>query len=324
MEIFSAASLPGRNRAVSWNELCATRLGRSDFEPRDPDFDAELRITRLGAMSIACLSCSPGTLDRSSRHIGEAPLRTWSLVLQLRGRSDLSHYGHQSTLEAGDLVLMDNAAPYTFRLNEAATLLMLRVPSSVLKEHLPSPESVCGRRLPGSCGLASAAARLAASLCSDDENWLPNEFQERVARHLLDLLATAYAMAFDTTSTASSVIAGRHAKVRLHIEQHLRDPTLSPASIATSLKLSSRYLRMIFASRQETVSGYILRRRLEECARQIGDPRWRGHSISEIAFAWGFNSASHFTRSFRERYGQSPRRWRLQQVEPRIAVAVAA
>jgi AraC family transcriptional activator of tynA and feaB len=111
------------------------------------------------------------------------------------------------------------------------------------------------------------------------------------------------------------VVSGRHAKVKLYIEQHLRDPDLSPCSIASRLKLSSRYLRMIFASGSETVSAYILRRRLEECARQMADAQWRGHSIAEIAFAWGFNSAPHFTRSFRERYGVSPRHYRRQQLE---------
>ncbi len=60
------------------------------------------------------------------------------------------------------------------------------------------------------------------------------------------------------------------------------------------------------------MSTYILRRRLEECARQLADPRWRGHSISDIAFGWGFNSAPHFSRSFRELYGTSPRDYRLR------------
>jgi AraC-like DNA-binding protein len=72
---------------------------------------------------------------------------------------------------------------------------------------------------------------------------------------------------------------------------------------------------MIFATSSETVSSYILRRRLEECARQLSDPHWSGHSIAEIAFAWGFNSASHFTRSFRDRFGASPRHYRRGQLE---------
>jgi hypothetical protein len=74
--------------------------------------------------------------------------------------------------------------------------------------------------------------------------------------------------------------------------------------------MSPRYLRAIFATSNETVSAYILRRRLEECARELADPRARAGSITEIAFGWGFNSAPHFTRSFRERYGMSPRQYR--------------
>jgi AraC-like DNA-binding protein len=60
----------------------------------------------------------------------------------------------------------------------------------------------------------------------------------------------------------------------------------------------------------EKVSSYILRRRLEECARQMCNPAWNGHTLIEIAFSWGFNSAAHFTRCFRDRYGVAPRDYR--------------
>ncbi len=80
---------------------------------------------------------------------------------------------------------------------------------------------------------------------------------------------------------------------------------------------------MIFASGNETVSAYILRRRLEECARQMADPTWNGHSITEIAFAWGFNSAPHFTRSFRDRYGVAPREYRRRRLEGRMGPTAA-
>ena len=58
------------------------------------------------------------------------------------------------------------------------------------------------------------------------------------------------------------------------------------------------------------MGGYILRRRLEECARQMANPAWGVHTLTEIAFAWGFNSAAHFTRTFHERFGMPPREYR--------------
>jgi AraC-like DNA-binding protein len=73
---------------------------------------------------------------------------------------------------------------------------------------------------------------------------------------------------------------------------------------------------MIFAREGECISSYVLRRRLEETARQLVDPRWRGRSICEIAFTWGFNSAPHFSRSFREQFGMPPREYRARQAHP--------
>lgn len=311
MEIFRAARLPGRARAASWNELYSSRVERADFQPADvEDFDAELRLASLGPLRIARLSCGRSTVDRTPRHIRPGCPSSYSFILQTQGSGVFSHYGHENVLRQGDLTLCDSAAPHSWRVAERSEVVMLRVPAALLKEYLPSPGFYCGRHLPAARGLTTAVASLALGLCGAAPALLSGPLQDRVVRHLLELIATSYAMAFEAAPAASSVISGRHAKVRLYIEQHLRDPALSPCAVARELRLSSRYLRMIFATSRETVSAYILRRRLEECARQIADTRWRGHSISEIAFAWGFNSASHFTRSFRERYGASPRDYR--------------
>lgn len=317
MESFRASTLPGRSRAVAWNELYSSRLEKADVTPADPDrFDAELKLGTLGPVRLARIVCGRSCIARTPQHIGHALGRIFSFILQVRGEGALAHYGHECLLREGDITLCDSAAPYSYAVAESSEILLLRVPASVLKEHLPSPEYYCGRHLHANQGLTSTVAAAATSLYGQLDAGLSMDFQHRVARHLLDLIATSYAIAFDSLSTpSSSVVSGRHAKVKLYIEQHLRDPDLSPCSIASRLKLSSRYLRMIFASGSETVSAYILRRRLEECARQMADAQWRGHSIAEIAFAWGFNSAPHFTRSFRERYGVSPRHYRRQQLE---------
>jgi len=37
-----------------------------------------------------------------------------------------------------------------------------------------------------------------------------------------------------------------------------------------------------------------------------------GKTITEIAFFWGFSDSAHFSRSFRRRFGISPRIFRAQ------------
>ena len=106
----------------------------------------------------------------------------------------------------------------------------------------------------------------------------------------------------------------RRIQIRRHVEAHLRDPELSARSVAAAFGISPRYLHIIFSTGDETVSNVILRRRLEECAKQLRDPLWSRRTITEIAFSWGFNNATHFARVFRDKYDASPRDYRATQL----------
>jgi AraC-like DNA-binding protein len=315
VETFRASGLQGRTRAAAWAALYSSRLDKVDVTPANHDnFEAELALGTLGPMRVVRITCGRSLITRAPRHIVHAPGRMFSFVLQARGSGTFAQYGNEAALKEGDITLCDSAAPHSYHVEDGSEVLMLRIPASMLKERVPAPEQFCGRPLASTQGLACTVGAVMMSLCTQLERGLSPCFQNSLARHVLDLLATSYAIAFDSLTTASSIVSSRHAKVKLYIEQHLRDPDLSPCTIAQGLKLSSRYLRMIFATSSETVSAYLLRRRLEECARQMSDPQWRGRSIAEIAFGWGFNSAPHFTRSFRDRFGVSPRHYRLQQL----------
>ncbi len=308
METYRASNHPGRTRAATWNELYSSRVEAAEITPAARyTFESELRIGTLGPLRVVRLTCGRSSIDRTARHIDSRSARSFTVLLQVSGTGLFAQYGHECLLRSGDFSLCDSAAPHAYRLDEGSEVLMLRVPENILSEYLPSPENVCGRHLPAARGLTSTVTALALSLCERLEAGLPTDFGARVARHLMELMATTYALDSIHSPPALRSSASRHAQVKLFIEQHLRDPQLTPSMIASKHKLSTRYLRMVFAVGGETISAYILRRRLEECARQIADPRWRGHSISEIAYAWGFNSTSHFARTFRMRFKSSPR-----------------
>jgi AraC-like DNA-binding protein len=316
VNVFSTSDLTARSAPGGWAGLFASQVEAMDFKPAKPDaFMAELSGSDLGPLHITRLTCGRTTVERGAAQIAQKGAPTYFLMLQVRGEAEVSHYGNTATLTEGDFVLCDSGAPLKIRFSDDIETLFLKVGASTLKEHLPSPECFCGRALRASEGLTATAGAMALNLFGRLEADLSQHYQDRVSRHLLDIVATAYALAFETPNSRSSIISGRCATVKLFIEQHLRDPDLTPCSVAAGTKLSTRYLRMIFASENETVSAYILRRRLEQCARQIADPAWRGHSMTEIAFGWGFNSAPHFTRTFRDRFGLPPREYRRLKLD---------
>jgi len=276
--------------------------------------DYAFRVFDMGAMELLALRCGTLTMRRDSADIRTRPNGMSTFIHQLRGRSSFRHYGNQIELEEGDFSLCNNSTQYDLHLMGPNEVILFRVPTPMVEDHIPSSQILYGRRLAHHEGLASMAAAMARNLASRDPADLAPEIAEQAGRHLLKVLASSYMALSDDRSSASSVMSGRFWKVKLFIEEQLRNPELSPSFIARRLGLSDRYLRMIFAVSSESPSAYILRRRLEECAAQLGDPRWRNYSITNIAFSWGFNSAPHFTRSFRARYFCSPRDYRQQKL----------
>lgn len=302
-------------RGGSWSNLFSLKVERADVSHGGCRHDEpQILADTLGPIRIIKLASGPITIRRTENDIdGSAGERCFTFLLQIEGSAHFQQYGNQIVLQPGDMSLCDNSAPYCYSSEEACGAIMLRVPTNVLRESLPSPQECCCQRLSHGQDLVSMAGAMVRSLMEQLRVGLSDECRQRAAQHLLSMISGCYVASFDRLSSRSSVMTGRHWRVRLFIEQNLRDPELSPAMIAAQLKLSSRYLRMIFAANNESISAYVLRRRLEECAARLTDPRWSGHSITEIAFSWGFNSAPHFTRSFREHFKLSPRDYRQQR-----------
>jgi hypothetical protein len=53
-----------------------------------------------------------------------------------------------------------------------------------------------------------------------------------LARNLLDMMVTSYAMAFDVIVDESVVVGTRKVLAKRYIEAHLKDPDLTPAGVA--------------------------------------------------------------------------------------------
>jgi AraC family transcriptional activator of tynA and feaB len=274
-------------------------------------FDAEVRTSQLGALRFAQLSCRGHAIDRASPgDLVEASVYT--LLVQVAGTGTLSQFGQHAELAAGDVALFESSAPHRHHMAAGSALLLVRIPARALGQQLPSAGKFCGRRLPAGTGMTTVTASLTQNLHAQALAGLPSSVHDCLSRQLLETIAVAFTHAFGPLVASQSVVGGRYARARLFIEQNLGEPDLGPHSVARALNVSARYLRMIFAREGECISSYVLRRRLEETARQLADPRWRGQSICQIAFTWGFNSAPHFSRSFREHYGMPPREYRLR------------
>ena len=89
-----------------------------------------------------------------------------------------------------------------------------------------------------------------------------------------------------------------------YVESNINSDELSIENMCAELGLSrAKLFRRIKDLTGQTVSGFIKDIRLEKARLYLdANPR----SMSEVAFAIGFKSHAHFTRSFKEKFGVSP------------------
>ncbi|WP_235527563.1 helix-turn-helix domain-containing protein [Burkholderia sp. Leaf177] len=95
-------------------------------------------------------------------------------------------------------------------------------------------------------------------------------------------------------------------RVRRFIDANLQSADLTPLLICRDVGISRAQLYRMF-SRESGVVSYIQQRRLDKIRQILESPAGTGYRISTLAFEYGFKSESHFSRTFRNAFGYSPR-----------------
>jgi AraC-like DNA-binding protein len=284
-----------------------------ELQPAVPleQFLLTIRSARFGDLALTHSSLSQVRIkneEAGGPRRGEYP---YSIYMVDR-RQGIAMEHTQAVLQPGDFTLVDSARPAAMLTEQAYNTVALIVPRDILREYVPAPDLAVGQRFSGSLGLSRTASIMLGSLWSLAESGQIAEVGTKLARSFLELFAVCCHVECGGLPTESSPIQARRAQVKRFIEDHLRDPELAVEAIAEHFGVSTRSLQMLFAAERETVSGYIRRKRLAGCHTQLVDPLWRHRGITEIAFAWGFNDATHFARAFREQFGMSAREFRLR------------
>jgi AraC family transcriptional activator of tynA and feaB len=311
---YSTAKVAPAARLAYWNDLHRDLFMPMEVLPLEKSsFEAELRVATLGDVGIVRTFSRAATIEHNAKHVQATAARNAIMLMPIEGALTVSCYGRDSRLDEGDFVLSDSFATSTTVLGSDNQALLLTIPYKMLAIHAPHPDVFFGRKVLGSRGFGHTINTFVRGLWTHLEQGLPPECGSQIANSLLALVATACALEHTADIVESSLAIARRMQIKRYIELHLRDPDLSAVTIAGALCLSPRYIRMVFAAEHEHVSAYVLRRRLEECAKQLVDRRWMGRSITETAFDWGFTNTAYFTRAFKQQLGETPTGYRRRR-----------
>ncbi|MFB6893500.1 helix-turn-helix domain-containing protein [Kitasatospora sp. NPDC056327] len=250
---------------------------------------------------------SEGCIDILSPPPGADPEDCLHVVLHLDGPALVRRHGTGTALAPGDLLIGTSPHPAGLLWDTGCRMVRFRVPCFYLGVRRADVRRTGGLVARGSEGVGPLASQLLRTLATRAHPARPGDC---LARSACDILAVLVAELMEREAPEDpGGSAQLLARIRAHIEENLADPGLGPDSIARSQHISVRYLHKLFQQDGTTVGQWVRQRRLDACRRDLERPSRRPAGVAAVAHRWGFVSHSHFSRTFRDAYGISPREW---------------
>ncbi|WP_416978941.1 helix-turn-helix domain-containing protein [Streptomyces sp. T028] len=279
------------------------------LEPREPGDSRPgggeigwMRAHELTRSRIVESSAAPVGGWRGPEEIARTEDEWIVALIQLRGRMVIGGGEESLELRPGGVVVWDSTAPAWFDIKKKDHKRSVFFPREFLSTLCPTLDARPMLELPS----ADPAVGLFRAVTADVARYAPDlDDMGRYAssRALAELLVAC--LRPRVLHGRAALQAALFKRACAHVEGRLEDPDLSPGVLAAELKVPLRTLQDVFAQRGHTVRGYVKALRLGRAHLELS--RADGRGVTEIAFAVGFANAGHFSRSFHERYGASPR-----------------
>jgi AraC-like DNA-binding protein len=309
---FRAAEVPVEDRFDYWRQVIGESLVplQNRFD-HGPDFDARITTSEAGPVRITDSITGPGASFRTPRLIRRSDPEVYMIGVLVNGQMTFDQDDRQARLLPGDLALFDPSRPAS-RVHTRMRNIAMSIPRAMLPFSPDELARITAVRIDGERGVAALGSRLVRQFATRLKDLNTRE-SARLGPTLVDLLTVALGSRLDRAEAVpveakQSVLLQR---IYAFIEQHLSDPELSPSVIAAAHHISLRYLHKLFQHEPSSVAGYVRRRRLERCRRDLVDPALVARPVSAIAARWGLTNSAHFNRAFRAAFGLPPAEFRL-------------
>jgi AraC-like DNA-binding protein len=308
---FSSDGLPPRDRVQFWCDYFAKQPHR--ITPSDiPDpgvFRAEASGSVAGEFALLDIKSGLERVQRTAADV--ARYKTEAFFIRRFRRPMIWRAAPRSTPvdlihDTGDFCVSSSEWRFDAESKGPASFDILVIPQAALSPLVSGGRLARPFRLPGASPLGSLLGA-AIDAAKAQTPLLADELGEAVLSNLCGLVVLACGASDEGVEHGrDSLRSAQLAAVKRHVDMHLADPGLTPASAAAALGISARQLHRLFEPSGSSFARYVLRQRLLRCRDTIGGATGTGRSVVDIAFGWGFNSMATFYRAFVSEFGSPP------------------
>ncbi len=309
--LLNTVTVPPRERLAYWTDMICNTYVQLDCEAiRSDHFAGSINSQSMPGLDLSVVASGAQKVMRTSQQIARANDDYFLVSIQTQGQGVLRQDGRDALLNPGDFALYDSTRAYELHFEGDFQQIVLKLPGEQLRSAVRDTEKLTATAVSGRAGAGHLMIGMIKTLW-DDIDALEPASAVAVAGGVLNILVAGLQTLPASKGRGVSSLTSYHiTRIKGEIDSRLRNPTLLVGDVARDLGISVGHIHRLFRQEATTPAQYIWSRRLDMCSRDLVDPSRAGHSISEIAFSWGFNDAAHFSRSFRERFGVPPREWR--------------
>lgn len=306
---FASSEFPERERLEAAQDFYAAMANVDLAVPRSEAPDITARIRLLPGVSIAYVECSSLLAQRKTVNLADGN-DDISLLLNPGGQggweSSQPSLG-EANCRAGEGCLGFNEIPGRVAFHgPRARFLSIGFSRQLLAPLLEGNTPLAVNKLSRTEPL-TRLARLALDLTSGSALPFAQE-SSQLADQALDLAALALGATPDAAHHARGrgLREARLRAIKADMLAHASRGDLSLTQVAARHGVSPGYLRALFRHEQTTFTDFLLRLRLRLAWQRLVEPRFGQRSVSDIAFASGFNNLSWFYRAFKQHFGMTP------------------
>jgi AraC-like DNA-binding protein len=280
-----------------------------ECSPADPSsFEGDLTALQLSTIGISKFSAKASqTVRRKLDSCDEEVV----FIFPTRGREKCSQLGLECEFGPGEVYILTSSKNYTTHIDNNSQNVTIKAPASYIRERIPSLDMMYARRNIANVGLVPIVSQMAVQtfrLASSPDFGVLKRAEDTIL-DLICLMLETHSLDDIQESTAAGLADVTLQRLSAFLSCHFRDPDLAPEHAAASLRVSVRYVHKIFHMNGTTFGRELLALRLREADRML-----RGDSvknrllppISDIAYACGFCSQSHFSTRYKQHFGVTP------------------
>jgi AraC family transcriptional activator of tynA and feaB len=305
MTALDTSRIAPSDRLHFWGDALSQLCGRLHTNTYGPEaLHGVIEYGSIGQLKLCRIEASQHRVGLSADLARTEKHPVIKVVFQIRGNSIYEQGGERLMVSPGDCLAYDVSQPHRVTNTNTTKHLVAIIPKGEALLRGITLNDISAQRFSARDGVGHVAYDMLCSTFHEMASITP-DCEAELSETLLNLLFMPLSKQAGGRGTLTPT-AHLNRQVKDYIRKNLHDPQLSIDRIAAALNCSKRYLHMSFADEGTTIAEYIWGARLDQCRRALEAPAEPGRTITEVAFAWGFNSSSHFSSSFKKRFGCAP------------------